>query len=61
MTPMFKKGDCVSVLGEALYGEIIKPPAGWNRDYLVRLVYPLSELRTRVYRAYAEKYWRLRK
>ncbi len=61
MTPMFKEGDRVSVLGEALYGEIIKPPVGWNRDYLVRLVYPLGELRTRVYRAYAEKYWRLRK
>lgn len=59
MTPVFKQGDRVSVLGEALYAEIIKPPSGWNRDYLVKLVYPLSQMRTRVYRSYAEKHWRL--
>lgn len=61
MIPKFKQGDLVDVLGEALYGEIIRPPCGFSMDYVVRLVYPLSELRTRVYRSYAEKYWTLRK
>lgn len=61
MNPRFKQGDRVSVLGEALYAEILRPPSGFNRDYVVKLVYPLGELRTRVYRTYAEKYWELRK
>ena len=60
MIPKFKKGDLVDVLGEALYGEIIRPPSGFSMDYLVKLVYPLAELRTRVYRTYAEKHWRLK-
>lgn len=60
MIPKFHTGDTVLVPGEALYAEIIRPPKFECSDYLVRLVYPLSELRTRVYRTYAEKHWRLK-
>ena len=59
MIPKFKRGDRCSVIGEALYAEILKSPEGWNRDYVVRLVYPLAELRMRVYRSYAETHWTL--
>lgn len=60
MVPKFKAGDTCLVNGEALYAEIIRPPKYECGDYLVRLIYPLAELRTRVYRTYVEKYWRLR-
>lgn len=60
MYPKFHTGDRVLVNGEALYAELIRPPKYSCGDYLVKLVYPLAEIRTRVYRTYAEKYWRLK-
>ena len=60
MTPKFRQGDEVLVNGDALYGVVIRPPRYSCGDYLVRLVYPLGELRTRVYRTYAERCWTLK-
>ena len=60
MISKFHRGEKVQVKGEALYAEIIHPPKYKCGDYLVKLVYPLCELRTRVYRTYAEKHWKLK-
>lgn len=57
MIPKFLKGQKVNVLGDALYAEIIRPPRRFNDDYMIRLIYPLAEIRTRVYRSYAEEHW----
>ena len=59
MIPKFHQGDLVAVNGEALYAEIIHPPRYDSGDYLIRLVYPMGSIRTRVYQTYAETHWRL--
>lgn len=60
MVPLFKRGDTVFVHGEALYAEIIRPPKYEFGDYLVKMIYPFGEFRTRVYQTYAEKFWKLK-